>query len=170
MAVWFVYVVRCRDGTLYTGISRDVAARLTKHNQGKGARYTRGRGPVALVHSERKSSQTAALRREADIKRLPRTEKLAPAGASKRCGACWWSLSLCWFLRVRVVRGQRLTQATACSSRPAPSRAGQPAAPTTSGRSKSGHCRHFASTAPRSRVPCTGVAWLPGGESRWLSI
>jgi putative endonuclease len=80
MAAWFVYVVRCRDGTLYTGISRDVAARLAKHNQGKGARYTRGRGPVALVHSERTSSHAAALRREAAIKRLPRTEKLALAG------------------------------------------------------------------------------------------
>jgi putative endonuclease len=83
MAVWFVYVVRCRDGTLYTGISRDVDARLAKHNQGKGARYTRGRGPVVLVHSERKSSHTAALRREAAIKALPRSEKLALAGGSK---------------------------------------------------------------------------------------
>jgi putative endonuclease len=77
MPVWFVYVVRCRDGTLYTGISRDVDARLAKHNQGKGARYTRGRGPVALLHSERKMSQAAALRREAAIKALPRTAKLA---------------------------------------------------------------------------------------------
>lgn len=77
MADWFVYVVRCRDGTLYTGISRDVEARVAKHNQGKGARYTRGRGPVALIHRERKSSQAAALRREAAIKALSRPEKLA---------------------------------------------------------------------------------------------
>jgi putative endonuclease len=77
MAAWFVYVLRCRDGTLYTGISRDVAARVAKHNQGKGARYTRGRGPVALVHKERKASQGAALRREAAIKALPRRRKLA---------------------------------------------------------------------------------------------
>jgi putative endonuclease len=83
MAVWFVYVVRCRDGTLYTGISRDVDARLAKHNRGKGARYTRGRGPVVLLHCERKSSQVAALRREAAIKALPRTGKLALAGVSK---------------------------------------------------------------------------------------
>ncbi len=76
MAAWFVYVVRCRDGTLYTGISRDVAARLAKHNQGKGARYTRGRGPVALVHKERTKTQGAALRREAAIKALPRSQKL----------------------------------------------------------------------------------------------
>jgi predicted GIY-YIG superfamily endonuclease len=77
MASWFVYVLRCRDGTLYTGISRDVDARVAKHNQGKGARYTRGRGPVALVHKERKTSQAAALRREAAIKALPRQRKLA---------------------------------------------------------------------------------------------
>jgi putative endonuclease len=82
MAAWFVYVVRCRDGTLYTGIARDVGARLAKHNQGKGARYTRGRGPVALVHQERKSSQVAALRREVAIKALPRREKLRLAGAA----------------------------------------------------------------------------------------
>jgi putative endonuclease len=77
MAAWFVYVVRCRDGTLYTGVSRDVEARVAKHNQGKGARYTRGRGPVALIHKERKTSQGAALQREAKIKALPRRRKLA---------------------------------------------------------------------------------------------
>jgi putative endonuclease len=82
MGAWFIYVVRCRDGTLYTGISRDVDARLAKHNAGKGARYTRGRGPVALLHTERKSSQGAALRREAAIKALPRTKKLALGGGS----------------------------------------------------------------------------------------
>ncbi len=76
MAAWFVYVVRCRDGTLYTGISRDVAARVAMHNQGKGARYTRGRGPVALVHEERRKTQGAALRREAAIKALSRSQKL----------------------------------------------------------------------------------------------
>ena len=82
MSAWFVYVVRCRDGTLYTGISRDLGARLAKHNQGKGARYTRGRGPVALVHTERRQSQGAALRREAAIKALPRPQKLLLAGAA----------------------------------------------------------------------------------------
>jgi putative endonuclease len=83
MAAWFVYVLRCRDGTLYTGISRDVDARLVKHNQGKGARYTRGRGPVALVHQERKRSHGAALRREAAIKALPRDQKLLLAGGAE---------------------------------------------------------------------------------------
>jgi len=82
MPRWFVYVVRCRDGTLYTGISRDVAARLCQHNQGKGARYTRGRGPVALVHTERRQSQGAALRREAAIKALPRQQKLLLGGGA----------------------------------------------------------------------------------------
>ncbi len=83
MAAWFVYVVRCRDGSLYTGVSRDVEARVAKHNQGKGARYTRGRCPVALIHTERKSSQGAALRREAAIKSLPRRRKLALVGAAE---------------------------------------------------------------------------------------
>jgi putative endonuclease len=83
MAAWFVYVVRCRDGTLYTGVSRDVATRIAKHNLGKGARYTRGRGPVALLHSERKRSHGAALRREAAIKALPRAEKLVLAGGAE---------------------------------------------------------------------------------------
>lgn len=77
MTSWYVYVVRCRDGSLYTGISTDVDARLVAHNQGRGARYTRGRGPVVLVHLERRRSQSAALRREAAIKGLSRMAKLA---------------------------------------------------------------------------------------------
>jgi putative endonuclease len=64
---------------LYTGIARDVNARVDKHNQGRGARYTRGRRPVAIVHVERKGSQSSALRREAAIKALPRKAKLALA-------------------------------------------------------------------------------------------
>ncbi len=82
MPTWFVYVVQCRDGSLYTGIARDVSARLEKHNAGQGARYTRGRGPVRLVHLERKRSQSAALRREAAIKALPRKAKLELVGES----------------------------------------------------------------------------------------
>jgi len=77
MATWFVYVVRCRDGSLYTGVSTDVAARVATHNDGDGARYTRSRRPVRLVHVERKRSRSSALRREAAIKALPRPEKLA---------------------------------------------------------------------------------------------
>ena len=73
---WFVYVVRCRDGSLYTGISNDVDARVACHNSGKGARYTRARRPVQLVYTERKRSRSYALRREAAIKALPRTDKV----------------------------------------------------------------------------------------------
>jgi putative endonuclease len=77
MAAWFVYVVRCRDGSLYTGISTDVAARVAAHNGGRGARYTRSRLPVALVMVERRRTRGAALRREAAIKALDRPRKLA---------------------------------------------------------------------------------------------
>jgi putative endonuclease len=76
MALWFVYVVRCRDGSLYTGISTDVDARVARHNAGAGARYTRARRPVALLYVERKRSRSTALRREAAIKSLSRGEKL----------------------------------------------------------------------------------------------
>jgi putative endonuclease len=76
MARWFVYILRCRDGSLYTGISTDVAERVATHNAGRGARYTRARLPVAVVHTERKRSRSTALKREAAIKALSRTEKL----------------------------------------------------------------------------------------------
>ena len=76
MARWYVYVVRCADDSLYTGISTDVPARVAAHNAGKGARYTRARRPVALVHVETKKSQSTAARREAAIKALPRAQKL----------------------------------------------------------------------------------------------
>jgi formylglycine-generating enzyme required for sulfatase activity/predicted GIY-YIG superfamily endonuclease len=72
---WFVYVVRCCDGSLYTGISTDVAARVARHNAGLGARYTRARRPVELIYTERKRSRSTALRREAAIKALPRRQK-----------------------------------------------------------------------------------------------
>jgi putative endonuclease len=76
MARWFVYVVRCADGSLYTGISTDVPARVAAHNAGRGARYTRARRPVELVHLERKRSQSTAAKREAAIKAWPRARKL----------------------------------------------------------------------------------------------
>jgi putative endonuclease len=74
---WQVYILRCGDGSLYTGIARDVAARLAQHAAGKGARYTRGRGPLTLVHVEEAASHGAALRREAAIRRLGRAGKEA---------------------------------------------------------------------------------------------
>ena len=72
---WFVYLVRCRDGSLYCGIALDVAARIAQHEAGKGARYTRGRGPLALVAKRRCPSKGDALRLELAVKALPREEK-----------------------------------------------------------------------------------------------
>lgn len=92
MGPWFVYVVRCRDGSLYTGISTDVGARVARHNAGHGARYTRARRPVQLLYVERKRSRSTALRREAFIKALSRPAKLgliappAPTEISRRPG------------------------------------------------------------------------------------
>jgi putative endonuclease len=74
---WTLYIVRCRDGTLYTGITNDLARRLASHDRGVGARYTRGRGPVTLVYQEALPDQGAALRREAAVKRLSRRHKQA---------------------------------------------------------------------------------------------
>lgn len=79
---WWVYLLRCSDGTLYCGIALDVAARLKQHEEGKGAKYTRGRGPLELVYHEACASKPAALRRERAIKRLPRARKAALAGLS----------------------------------------------------------------------------------------
>jgi putative endonuclease len=72
---WFVYLARCSDGTIYTGIARDVAARMAAHNAGRGARYTRGRGPLALSAVWRCASQGEALRLEIAVKKLPRARK-----------------------------------------------------------------------------------------------
>ena len=76
-SLWFVYVARCADNTLYTGIAIDVAARLTQHNAGKGARYTRGRGPLTLCAQRRCDSKGEALRLEFAIKRLRQADKEA---------------------------------------------------------------------------------------------
>ena len=99
MPAWFVYVVRCGDGSLYTGISTDVEARVAVHNEGRGARYTRSRRPVTLVYVERRRLRSTALRREMAIKALPRAQKfllieappataarLRPRGGSDRRG------------------------------------------------------------------------------------
>mgnify|MGYP001296944987 FL=1 len=74
---WWVYILRCADGSLYTGIARDVDRRAAVHNRGQGAKYTRSRLPVTVVWREAQPSKGAALRREAAIKRLRREEKLA---------------------------------------------------------------------------------------------
>ncbi len=67
---WFVYMLRCRDGSLYTGITTDLRRRLAAHRAGTGSRYTRSRLPVRLVYRERRATRAAALKREAAIKRL----------------------------------------------------------------------------------------------------
>ena len=82
---WHVYVARCGDGTLYTGVTTDPARRESAHNAGRGAAYTRSRRPVRLVYTERAAGRGPALRRELAIKRLSRPEKEAlVAGASGR--------------------------------------------------------------------------------------
>lgn len=78
---WTVYIVRCADQTLYTGIARDVASRVAEHNAGRGAKYTRGRVPVELVYTEHAESRSAAQRREREIKRLRPIVKRALAQA-----------------------------------------------------------------------------------------
>lgn len=67
---WFCYLVRCADGSLYCGVTNDLAKRVAAHNAGKGARYTAGRRPVALVWSEACATRGDALRREIQVKRL----------------------------------------------------------------------------------------------------
>lgn len=80
MTDWYVYILRCADDSLYTGIARELSARLALHNAGKGAKYTRGRGPVSVVYTERAASRSAALQREHAIKRLPAAAKRALVG------------------------------------------------------------------------------------------
>ena len=77
---WYIYILRCGDGTLYTGITDDVERRLAAHRAGKGAKYTRGRGPLELVYREKAEDKSAALRRESQIKRLSRADKLRLIG------------------------------------------------------------------------------------------
>ena len=72
---WQVYIVECADRSLYTGIAMDVTARVAQHNNGAGAKYTRGRRPVTLVYSEQADNRGMALRREHEIKQLPAAQK-----------------------------------------------------------------------------------------------
>lgn len=73
---WILYILECKDGTLYTGITDDLSRRLSAHREGKGAKYTRGRAPLTLRYTERCESHSHALRREIQMKRLPRGQKL----------------------------------------------------------------------------------------------
>ena len=72
---WVVYILECTDGSLYTGITTDLARRITEHEQGNGARYTKGRGPLNLKYIEYCNNRAEASRREIAIKALPRTKK-----------------------------------------------------------------------------------------------
>lgn len=74
--MYWVYILRCADGTLYTGTTDDVERRAAVHNSGKGAKYTRGRTPVTVVYREACPDKSAALRREWAVKRMSRAEKL----------------------------------------------------------------------------------------------
>jgi pyrroline-5-carboxylate reductase len=72
---WHLYMVRCGDGSLYTGIATDVDKRVAAHAAGRGAKYTRGRGPITLAYLEACGDRGLAAAREHAVKRLPRTEK-----------------------------------------------------------------------------------------------
>ena len=72
---WYLYILRCGDDTLYTGITTDVQRRLADHRAGKGAKYTRGRAPLELVYEEKCGTHSDALRRELAVKALSRAEK-----------------------------------------------------------------------------------------------
>ena len=74
-SVWYLYILRCGHGELYTGITVDVEKRFAAHCAGKGAKYTRGRGPLALVYKEECGSHSDALRRELQIKAFPKEKK-----------------------------------------------------------------------------------------------
>lgn len=72
---WFVYILKCGDDTLYTGITTDISRRLSVHESGKGAKYTKGRGPLTLVYQEECLDRSMASKREIEIKALSRSDK-----------------------------------------------------------------------------------------------
>ena len=76
---YYVYIIRCNDDTLYTGITNNLQRRIKAHNSGNGCRYTKYRRPVKLIHTEECGSRPEALKREAKIKSLKRAEKIALA-------------------------------------------------------------------------------------------
>lgn len=76
MSKHIVYIIQCKDQSLYTGYTNDLPRRLEMHKQGKGAKYTRGRGPFQVVYVEEYEQKNAAMQREAEIKKLPRKKKI----------------------------------------------------------------------------------------------
>ena len=81
--MWYLYILQCGDGSLYTGIPTDVEKRLEAHRSGKGAKYTRGRSPLELKYRESCGTHSDALKRELEIKHLSREEKLALIGETE---------------------------------------------------------------------------------------
>jgi putative endonuclease len=81
---WFVYIAMCADETMYVGIALDVAQRIAAHDAGRGARYTRGRGPLRVLATRKCASKGDALRLELALKRLPREEKRVVAGSKRK--------------------------------------------------------------------------------------
>ena len=73
---WCVYILKCSDGSLYTGISNSLSERINTHNSGKGAKYTKSRLPVTLVYKEYTSDKSRSLKREIEIKKLTRSRKI----------------------------------------------------------------------------------------------
>jgi len=80
---WFVYILKCKDKSLYTGITTDLERRFEEHRSGKGAGYTRSHKPVKIVYFEKLGNRSAALKREAKIKKLGKAEKLVLMGKAK---------------------------------------------------------------------------------------
>lgn len=76
MSCWHLYILRCVDGTLYTGITTDIKRRLAEHESGAGAKYTKGRAPLELVYSEECPNRSTASKREIEIKSLSKEQKL----------------------------------------------------------------------------------------------
>ena len=81
---WYIYIIKCKDGLLYTGITKDLKRRIKEHCSGNGCRFTRYRAPVKLMHNEKAGSRSLALKREAAIKLLPRKKKLELIKCKKR--------------------------------------------------------------------------------------
>ena len=76
MSAWTLYILECADGSLYTGITTDLERRFRRHNEGRATKYTRTRRPLKIVHTEFCDNESSARRREAEVKKLKRAEKL----------------------------------------------------------------------------------------------
>ena len=123
MTIWTVYVARCRDGSLYTGITTDPERRLAEHNAGSGSAYTRSRVPVSMVYVERADDRSLAQQRERAIKRLTRAQKEALvaglSGVILTLITAWLGAELVYRLAVGVDGGAHLDSPSSLSELPA---------------------------------------------------